>query len=480
MSDVTESAGLEATPASICKDENAEWASTRKSSTNHPTTKAPDVWQQLAKSSKVMIVDDELDVVLRVQKHLSDVGYERFVTTTQASKAIDLACREQPDVILLDIVMPEIDGLKILRALRRKQSLSMTPVLILTSASDARAKKIALHLGASEFLRKPVDPSELVLRVRNLLIVKAHYDQLRDYAVGLETEVARKDQQLIASRDEGVQRYMAGKAEIANEVLHNMGNALNSVNTSITVAQNILNDSRLSSLGKAAHLLCSNLQDPVNFFTRDERGKVLPEYLTELSSVLSDERRAVLDEIGTLERHVNHIRAIVNTQLRYVGVAGLLEPVCLSELLDDGLELVSFSLEDPRTEVVRDYAELPKLMLDKQKLLQVFVNLIKNAVHSLREADKSGSRLVLRTRQLKDDRISIEIADNGVGIDRNHLLKIFSHGFTTKPNGHGFGLHSCANLIAELGGSIRATSDGHGTGATFTVELPSCVAPEMQ
>ena len=243
MSDVTESAGLEATPASICKDENVDWASTRKSSTNHPTTKEPDVWQQLAKSSKVMIVDDEPDVVRRVQKHLSDVGYERFVTTTQASKAIDLACREQPDVILLDIVMPEIDGLKILRALRRKQSLSMTPVLILTSASDARTKKIALHLGASEFLHKPVDPSELVLRVRNLLIVKAHYDQLRDYAVGLETEVARKDQQLIASRDEAVQRYMAGKAEIANEVLHNIGNALNSVNTSITVAQRIASES---------------------------------------------------------------------------------------------------------------------------------------------------------------------------------------------------------------------------------------------
>lgn len=431
--------------------------------------------QQLApprKSSKIMIVDDDDLVVRCMCKQLEEFGHQHFVTTTSAQDAVHLAVSEQPDVVLLDIMMPEVDGLEILQTLRETPATRFTPVLILTAATDAVTKREALKRGATDFLGKPVDSSELGLRVHNLVVVKAHYDQLQDYTVGLESEVARKDEQLVASRNEAVQRYLAGKAEIAIEVLHNVGNSLNSVNVSATILQRMLEQSYVGSLEKAVRLLCANLSDPVKFFTQDERGKLLPEYLVELSAALVAERQAVATEIDTLQKHVEHIRTVVSTQQRYAGVAGLVESVALSDLMDDSLRLSAFSSGSHEIEVIKQYAVLPELLLDRQRLLQVLVNLIKNAEESMQDSKQAKRRLVLKTWQQDEQRLFIEVADNGLGIQKNDLLKIFAHGYTTKSYGNGFGLHSCANLLADLGGGIQALSDGPGLGAAFRVELP--------
>jgi len=428
------------------------------------------------KDSKIMIVDDDDLIVRCMCKQLEQFGHQQFVATTSGQEAVELAVKEQPDVVLLDIMMPDVDGLQILRTLRATPATRFTPVLILTAATDSETKQEALKLGATDFLGKPVDASELGLRVRNLVVVKAHYDQLQDYKVGLESEVARKDEQLVASRLEADQRYRAGKAEIAVEVLHNVGNALNSVNVSATMLQRILQQSHVGSLEKAVRLLYSHLNDPVTFFTQDERGKLLPEYLIELSAAFVAERHAFTHEIETLQKHVEHIRTVVTTQQRYAGVAGLVERVKLDELMDDSLRLSSFSGTESDTEIVKEYAELPDLMLDRQRLLQVFVNLIKNAEDSMQSAKRTNRRLVLKTWQADEQQLYIEVADNGMGIQASDLQSIFAHGYTTKSDGNGFGLHSCANLLAELGGTIQAFSDGVNQGAAFRVELPYAVA----
>ena len=424
------------------------------------------------KTSKIMIVDDDDLVVRCMCKQLEQFGHQQFVTTTSAQEAVELAVNEQPDVVLLDIMMPEIDGLQILRTLRATPATRFTPVLILTAATDAVTKREALKLGATDFLGKPVDSSELGLRVHNLVVVKAHYDQLQDYTVGLESEVARKDEQLVASRNEAVHRYLAGKAEIAIEVLHNVGNALNSVNVSATMLQRMLEQSYVESLEKAVRLLSANLADPVTFFTQDERGKLLPEYLIDLSAAFAAERHAVTTEIDTLQKHVEHIRTVVSTQQRYAGVAGLVERVKLSDLMDDSLRLSAFSNASCEIEVVKQYADLPELLLDRQRLLQVLVNLIKNAEESMQDSEQTKRRLVLKTWQQQGQRLFIEVADNGLGIRQSDLLRIFAHGYTTKKYGNGFGLHSCANLLADLGGGIQAISNGPGQGAAFRLELP--------
>lgn len=174
------------------------------------------------KTAKIMIVDDEPINIKVVQKHLHGHGYTNFRTTTDSTSAIDMAGRERPDIILLDIMMPEVSGIEILQQVRESPELQHIPVVILTAVGDARIKQKALELGATDFLTKPVDPSELVLRVGNALVVKAHYDHLENYSVQLERQVRARTAELMASR-RGLVQTLARAAEYRdNETAHHI------------------------------------------------------------------------------------------------------------------------------------------------------------------------------------------------------------------------------------------------------------------
>jgi len=179
----------------------------------------------------------------------------------------------------------------------------------------------------------------------------------------------------------------------------------------------------------------------------------------------------VLKELESLGQRVEHIKTIVATQQSYAGVSGIIESCDVDAALDDAVQLNSSSFDRHRIVVVRDYAAASKVDLDKQKLLQILVNLIKNAKDSLVESTSQRRTLTLTTR-VRGDKLTIEVADTGLGVARENLTRIFSHGFTTKKHGHGFGLHSCANAAKEMGGGLSVRSDGPGMGATFTLEMP--------
>ena len=147
-----------------------------------------------------MIVDDEPYNILVVRKLLLAEGYDDFVTTSKSTQAIEMFRRSLPDVLLLDIMMPEVSGLEILKEVSEDEQLRKTPVIILTAASDSTIKAQALQLGAADFIAKPIEPTELVPRLRNVLAAKAHRDQLERYSIELEYEVRKKTAQLEASR----------------------------------------------------------------------------------------------------------------------------------------------------------------------------------------------------------------------------------------------------------------------------------------
>ena len=155
---------------------------------------------ELTQKAKLMIVDDAPYNVLVVHKFLQHAGYERFLTTTESVKAIAMMKQELPDVVLLDIMMPEVSGLEILKTMKETPELATIPVIILTASPEASIKTQALELGASDFLPKPVDPSELVLRVRNVLTVKMHFDMVANYSIDLERQVRERTQELAESR----------------------------------------------------------------------------------------------------------------------------------------------------------------------------------------------------------------------------------------------------------------------------------------
>ena len=267
----------------------------------------------------------------------------------------------------------------------------------------------------------------------------------------------------------------AGMAEIATGVLHNVGNVLNSINVSATLVADWLRNSNLADLARAMDLMNQHSADLGGFLTEHEKGKQLPRFLQLVSLHLRQERAMMIEELQSLTKNIDHIKTIVAMQQSYAGVAGVVESVSLADLIDDALRINSASFDKYGIELIRDYADLPEVQAERPKLLQILVNLLTNAKDALVEGPREGRRLTVRIRTAGKNgerKVRVEILDNGVGIPKENLTRVFSHGFTTKKHGHGFGLHSSANAAKELGGTLVAHSDGPGRGATFILELP--------
>jgi signal transduction histidine kinase len=289
----------------------------------------------------------------------------------------------------------------------------------------------------------------------------------------IEAEVAARTAELKAAQKQNLEiARRAGMADIATNVLHNVGNVLNSVNVSASVINDRLKKSGTSDLRRAAAMLEQHLDDPGAFVTCDPRGKHLPRFLVELSSQMTTEEQNVFAEIAMLSKSIEHIKEIVATQQNFAGGTGFVEEVSLAELLKDAVRFVAGAMDRHGIEIVPDFAELPPLLIDKQKFLQIVVNLISNSKHAVLASPKPLRQIVLRLSRTEGNWARIEVVDNGVGIPAENLTRIFSQGFTTRKDGHGFGLHSAANLAAELGGCIKVQSGGPGQGATFAFEVP--------
>jgi signal transduction histidine kinase len=264
----------------------------------------------------------------------------------------------------------------------------------------------------------------------------------------------------------------AGMAEIATSVLHNVGNVLNSVNVSATLIRDRLKNSGVCDVKCAADLLSEHLTDAGEFVSSDPRGKHLPRFLMQLSQRMSSDQALIDAEIRSLSENVEHIKGIVTLQQSYAGVSGMFEKLSLAGLVEDAIRINTQTVEWHKIEIIREFDELPPLLAEKQKLLQILVNLVSNAKYAAIAAERPARKITVRLALAGAGRVRVEVADNGVGIPPENLTRIFSHGFTTRKDGHGFGLHSAANLAQEMGGSLTVKSEGPGRGATFTLELP--------
>ena len=263
----------------------------------------------------------------------------------------------------------------------------------------------------------------------------------------------------------------AGMAEVATSVLHNVGNVLNSVNVSATVVSDSIKKSERANLSKVVALLREHEADLGAFLSTDAKGKQIVAFLGKLAEHLSDEQTATVEELKVLQKNIGHIKDVVSMQQSYAMVSGVTENLNVVELIEDTLRMNGESLARHDVEVVREFADVPDVTVDKHKLLQILVNLVRNAKHSCDDAGLAKKRLTLRVAN-GNGRVKISVSDNGLGISPENLPRIFNHGFTTKKDGHGFGLHSGALAAREMGGALLVHSEGVGRGATFTVELP--------
>ena len=313
---------------------------------------------------------------------------------------------------------------------------------------------VALALGWVRLLRKQVQQQTRKLR-----------EEIEERK-RMEAKVERTNKELmVASRQ-------AGMAEIATSVLHNVGNALNSVNVSANLVVEHVQQSKAANVGRVAALMEEQAGDLSNFFSRDSRGQRLPTYLADLANHLAIEREWVVKELMSLTKNVEHIKDVVAMQQNYATVMSVIETVKITDLVEDAMRMNAGALERHHVQVVREYAsDLHEITVDKHKVLQILINLVRNATQACDESNRTDKRITIRVVKT-DKRIGISVIDNGMGILQENLIRIFNFGFTTRKDGHGFGLHSGALAAKEMMGSLVVHSDGPGTGAAFTLELP--------
>ncbi|OIR03976.1 blue-light-activated histidine kinase [mine drainage metagenome] len=264
----------------------------------------------------------------------------------------------------------------------------------------------------------------------------------------------------------------AGMAEVATGVLHNVGNVLNSVNVSATLVADHVRHSQAASVASVAALLAEHRSSLPDYLTADPQGSTIPDYLATLSESLAEEKRILLSETDELRKNIEHIRDVIAMQQSYAKTSGIIESVSLTDLVDDALRINAGTLARHDVKIMRDYQSQAVIATDKHKVMLILINLIRNAKYACDESGRADKEITVTVTT--DERgADILIRDNGIGIPEANLALLFSHGFTTKTEGHGFGLHSSALAARELGGSLAVQSDGPGRGALFQLHLPS-------
>ncbi|MDP9141879.1 MAG: PAS domain-containing protein [Pseudomonadota bacterium] len=262
-----------------------------------------------------------------------------------------------------------------------------------------------------------------------------------------------------------------GMAEVASSVLHNVGNVLNSVNVSANLAVDNIKTSRAASMAKVVALLREHRADLGSYITSDPKGQHIPAFLEQISGDWLRQEQTLIKELESLRDNIDHIKAIVAMQQSYAKVSGASERVRVRDLVEDCLRVKEVALSEHHVRVIREFEEVPAITVEKDKVLQILMNLVRNAKVACDGLDTRNRYMKLGIA-MAGDRIRISVGDNGIGIAPENLTRIFSQGFTTRKDGRGIGLHSGALAAAELGGRLSAHSDGPGKGATFTLELP--------
>lgn len=443
----------------------------------------------------ILLADDNPDVRSYIISLIQD-SYE-IIEVENGKRALEAIYKYNPQVILSDVMMPEINGFQLTKKLKADPKVKNIPIILITAKAGKEAVVDSFEVGADDYLSKPFSAEELKARIGAALRTRKDYLKIEELNAELSKivfELTQSKERLEASNNElqeeieerkkleeknsklnnelVIAARHAGMADIAASVLHNIGNALNSVSTSTTLVSQKIAASKVSNLMEISKLLEQHESDMNAFITNDPQGQRIPSYLLKLSEIWRNDKEYLSEEINTIQKGIIHIKEIINKQNSLSKVLGANDSIIITNLIEDALTLNKTIYSNIDINIKRDFKPIKEVVTDRVKLLQIFVNLIKNSIESIIEQDPEHKEIILSVQQQDDTYFSIQLGDNGVGIKEEHLEKIFSFGFTTKKEGHGFGLHSSAISIQDMGGKLSVASDGIGKGATFSIALP--------
>lgn len=315
------------------------------------------------------------------------------------------------------------------------------------------------------------------IRERNKMLEREVADRT-DELEKKNTDLQSTLKELEETKDELVEKaHKAGMADIATGVIHNVGNILNSVNTSAEMIRETVKTSRIEKLSDANSILRENIDRIEEFISNDPKGKKLMEYYLALEEPLKYEQANILKQSERLSEKIKLISEVISAQQSHVGADMHTDQTSLSEMIDNALTLEAGSIERHGLVVEKDLGETEPIIAQRSKLIHVLVNIFKNAKEAMGKNIEKEKKITVKTWQSQDN-VYLSITDNGSGIKPENLNKVFTHGFTTKKDGHGFGLHNTANSMNEMGGKIEVRSEGEGKGTTFILSFP--VNPESE
>lgn len=396
----------------------------------------------------ILIVEDNQTNRELLFNWLNAKGFRVYQASNGDEALMLVAKHSDIDVILLDILMVGKDGFAVLKEVRQSKANSEIAIIMLTALDDVNNVVKCIKMGAEDYLTKPFNSFLLEAKIKsNIEKKRLRYENLHH---------ARE----------------AGMADVATHVLHNVGNFLNSVNVASTLLTEKIRKSDLAALHTLKNLINENEKELSKFLTSDTEGKKIPKYICALSDYWQEEQTVLLNHLKVMNEKIQHIKEIVNMQQSLSHSTGVDERINVEETIETSLSLQQELLSQNKIEIERHYAEIDPIFLDKIKLIQIIANLISNANDALHESSNSVKRITIHLKPLSDNKILIQIQDNGHGISEENLKKIFFQGFTTKKTGHGFGLHGSVLAAQEMGGSLTAESEGIGKGASFNLILP--------
>jgi len=427
--------------------------------------------KKYSKKPLILIADDSADMRAFMQALLED----RFdiILAENGKEAIEMIDKHEPQVILTDAMMPYMDGYQLTKAVKANNKTRHIPVILVTAKTGNESIISGLDVGANDYLSKPFLPEELIARIQASLRTYYDYIALTQANLKLEQEIEERKKLEFKNNELTGQLVLAarqaGMADIATSVLHNIGNVLNSANISTAMITHRITHSRISDLEKITALLHENKDNIGNYLTKDKTGKHIIQYLGLLTKTWKEDYNSLISETRLLKDNIEHIRNIIMQQQALGRTIGFNEKTSIPELIEHCISLNN--INNKMIEIIREYAPIKEVTLDKVKLMQVMVNLIKNSMDSLQESNVKKKQITVRTYEKDESSFIIQVGDNGIGIAPEHLEKIFSHGFTTKKAGHGYGLHASAVSIQEMNGALTVESKGVEMGAVFTLTL---------
>lgn len=414
---------------------------------DEPQSDIPEAQGSSGDRPRILVADDNPDmrayVMESLQKEFSVVVVEN------GARAWELAQKQPFDAVVSDVMMPELDGLALTVKIKQHPLLKDLPVILLTARGGSESATEGLDAGADDYVTKPFIAAELSARVRAAVRTTQLHHVLRDKA------------------------REAGMSQIATGVLHNIGNTLNSVNVSTSLLRRRVQRWPVDLLEKLSILLTEQGSEParlVEFVSSDPRGQRLPEAVSALTSKLVQERLSFYEELDSLDDHVALMSAAVTSQQSLARVSTTEMLVELPVLVEQVVAGVRKAHGD-EIHIDMDHGEMFSLVVDRPRLVQILVNLLSNAVQALATSGVEQKRIWVQSRRIGES-VTISVSDNGIGISPEHIRRVFEHGFTSRAEGNGFGLHISAITAQEMGGTLTAHSDGLGMGASFSVTLP--------